>query len=64
MVRGKLGHGMEDYVVAENRKINGHELGLYVMPSLLYSWFIRTFGQEKFLSFFFHFQPDFWANLK
>ncbi|KAL9403144.1 hypothetical protein Peur_000116 [Populus x canadensis] len=27
MVRGKLGHGMEDYVVAENRKINGHENG-------------------------------------
>lgn len=52
MVRGKLGHGVEDYVVEENRKINGHELGLYAMPSLLYSWFIRTFGQEIPFLFF------------
>lgn len=55
MVRGKLGHEMEDYVVEENRKINGHELGLYAMPSLLYSWFIRTFGQEIPFLFFFIF---------
>ncbi|KAJ9140885.1 hypothetical protein P3X46_031477 [Hevea brasiliensis] len=30
-VRGKMEHGMEDYVVAENRKINGHHLGLYAI---------------------------------
>ncbi|XP_050225777.2 probable protein phosphatase 2C 28 [Mercurialis annua] len=31
MVRGKMEHGMEDYVVAERRKINGHDLGLYAI---------------------------------
>ncbi|KAJ4837133.1 hypothetical protein Tsubulata_047292, partial [Turnera subulata] len=31
MVRGKMEHGMEDYVVAENREANGHELGLYAI---------------------------------
>lgn len=28
MVRGKMGHGMEDFIVAENRKVHGHSLGL------------------------------------
>lgn len=26
-----MDHGMEDYLVAENRKINGHHLGLYAI---------------------------------
>lgn len=31
LVEGKMGHAMEDYIVAENRKANGHELGLYAI---------------------------------
>lgn len=31
MVRGKMDHGMEDYVVAKKRNINGKELGLYAI---------------------------------
>ncbi|XP_038689808.1 probable protein phosphatase 2C 58 isoform X2 [Tripterygium wilfordii] len=31
LVEGKMGHKMEDYIVAENREINGHELGLYAI---------------------------------
>ena len=31
MVRGKMDHGMEDYVVAKKRNIDGKEIGLYAI---------------------------------
>lgn len=31
LVRGKMDHGMEDYIVTENRKVNGYDLGLYAI---------------------------------
>lgn len=31
LVEGKMKHGMEDYLVAENRKMDGHNLGLYAI---------------------------------
>ena len=31
MVEGNMGHDMEDCLVAEGRKINGHQLGLYAI---------------------------------
>lgn len=31
LVRGKMDYGMEDYIVAENRKVNGYDLGLYAI---------------------------------
>ncbi|VFQ95579.1 unnamed protein product [Cuscuta campestris] len=31
LVEGKMDHGMEDYLVAENRRMNGHDLGLYAI---------------------------------
>ncbi|KAK6804065.1 hypothetical protein RDI58_001849 [Solanum bulbocastanum] len=31
LVQGKMKHGMEDYLVAENRKMDGHDLGLYAI---------------------------------
>lgn len=31
LVEGKMKHGMEDYLVAENRKVDGHNLGLYAI---------------------------------
>lgn len=31
LVEGKMKHGMEDYLVAENRKMDGHDLGLYAI---------------------------------
>ena len=30
LVKGKMDHGMKDYVVAE-RRINGHDIGLYAI---------------------------------
>ncbi|PRQ29782.1 putative PPM-type phosphatase domain, protein phosphatase 2C family [Rosa chinensis] len=30
-VSGQMDHGMEDYLVAETRKVNGHQLGLYAI---------------------------------
>ena len=26
-----MGHGMEDYIVVENRELDAHELGLYAI---------------------------------
>lgn len=31
LVRGKMGHGMEDFIVAENRKVHGYSLGVYAI---------------------------------
>lgn len=31
LVEGKMKHGMEDYLVATCKKIEGHELGLYAI---------------------------------
>lgn len=31
MVRGKMEHGMEDYVVAKKQVVNGKEIGLYAI---------------------------------
>lgn len=31
LVEGKMKHGMEDYLVAENRKMDGHNFGLYAI---------------------------------
>ena len=31
LVKGNMDHGMEDYIVAEKRQINGNELGLYAI---------------------------------
>lgn len=31
LVRGKMGHGMEDYIVAESRKVDDYQLGLYAI---------------------------------
>nr|XP_011460409.1 PREDICTED: probable protein phosphatase 2C 28 [Fragaria vesca subsp. vesca] len=31
LVRGQMDHGMEDYLVAETREVNGYELGLYAI---------------------------------
>ncbi|XP_017253500.1 probable protein phosphatase 2C 28 [Daucus carota subsp. sativus] len=31
MVRGKMGHWMEDFIVADNRKVSGYYLGLYAI---------------------------------
>lgn len=31
LVKGEMDHGMEDYIVAETRKVNGYKLGLYAI---------------------------------
>ncbi|CAN0911597.1 Probable protein phosphatase 2C 28 [Linum grandiflorum] len=48
-----MGHGMEDYLAAENRQVNGHQLGLYAI-------FDGHSGKDvaKYL------RPDFWESPK
>jgi protein phosphatase PTC2/3 len=31
LAEGKMNHGMEDYVFAQHRKLNGYDLGLYAI---------------------------------
>lgn len=31
LVEGEMNHGMEDYVFAQHRKLNGYDLGLYAI---------------------------------
>lgn len=30
-MKGKMGHGMEDYIVADTKTVEGHNLGLYAI---------------------------------
>ncbi|XP_048320728.2 probable protein phosphatase 2C 58 isoform X2 [Ziziphus jujuba] len=63
LVRGKMDHGMEDYIVAENRKVNGHELGLYAIfdghSGRDVAEYLQNHLFDNILS-----EPDFWTNPK
>ncbi|CAI0429227.1 unnamed protein product [Linum tenue] len=52
LVRGKMDHEMEDYVEAENRKVDGYELGLYAITLTSHVWVFASFSS------------DFWRNPK
>nr|XP_048333972.1 probable protein phosphatase 2C 58 isoform X1 [Ziziphus jujuba var. spinosa] len=63
LVQGKMDHGMEDYIVAENRKVNGHELGLYAIfdghSGRDVAEYLQSHLFDNILS-----EPDFWTNPK
>ncbi|KAG8639233.1 hypothetical protein MANES_14G124300v8 [Manihot esculenta] len=63
LVRGKMDHGMEDYLVAENRKINGHHLGLYAIfdghSGRDVAKYLQSHLFDNILS-----QSEFWKNPK
>ncbi|KAH0784365.1 hypothetical protein KY290_003963 [Solanum tuberosum] len=61
LVEGKMKHGMEDYLVAENRKMDGHDLGLYAIfdghsgPKV--AEYLQSHLFDNILS-----EPDFWRK--
>ncbi|XP_020536057.1 probable protein phosphatase 2C 28 isoform X2 [Jatropha curcas] len=61
MVRGKMGHGMEDYLVAESREINGYRLGLYAIfdghSGLDVAKYLQSHLFDNLLN-----ESDFWKN--
>ncbi|EEF39210.1 protein phosphatase 2c, putative [Ricinus communis] len=63
MVRGKMDHGMEDYVVAEKRKINGHNLGLYAIFDGHSGRDVAKYLQSHLFDNILN-EPNFWKNPK
>ncbi|XP_016513899.1 putative protein phosphatase 2C 58 isoform X2 [Nicotiana tabacum] len=61
LVEGKMKHGMEDYLVAENRKMDGHNLGLYAIfdghSGREVAEYLQSHLFDNILS-----EPDFWKN--
>ncbi|KAM5587374.1 hypothetical protein ABKV19_006019 [Rosa sericea] len=63
LVSGQMDHGMEDYLVAESRKVNGHQLGLYAIfdghSGQQVAEYLQAHLFDKILS-----QSDFWTDPK
>ncbi|KAK7260420.1 hypothetical protein RIF29_26451 [Crotalaria pallida] len=61
LVKGKMDHGMEDYIFAQHRKVNGHDLGLYAIfdghAGRDVAKYLQSHLFENILS-----EPDFWEN--
>ncbi|KAA3456134.1 putative protein phosphatase 2C 28 isoform X1 [Gossypium australe] len=61
LVKGKMDHGMEDYVVVESRRINGHDIRLYAIfdghSGRDVAKYLHTHLFDKMLS-----QSDLWRN--
>ncbi|XP_048492813.1 probable protein phosphatase 2C 39 isoform X2 [Beta vulgaris subsp. vulgaris] len=61
MVRGKMEHGMEDYVVAKKRNIGGKELGLYAIFDGHAGRDVAEYLQQNLFNNILS-QPDFWEH--
>ncbi|CAL9235545.1 unnamed protein product, partial [Arabidopsis halleri] len=63
LVKGQMGHGMEDYIVADTKTVEGHNLGLYAIfdghSGLDVADYLHNHLFDNILS-----QPDFWRNPK
>ncbi|KFK36377.1 hypothetical protein AALP_AA4G115500 [Arabis alpina] len=63
LVKGKMGHGMEDYIVADTKTVKGHNLGLYAIfdghLGRVVAAYLQNHLFDNILS-----QPDFWRNPK
>ncbi|XP_041027417.1 probable protein phosphatase 2C 28 [Juglans microcarpa x Juglans regia] len=63
LIKGKMDHQMEDYLMAETREVNGHELGLYAIFNGHSGRYVAKYLQshlfDKILS-----DPNFWTNPK
>ncbi|KAJ1394897.1 PPM-type phosphatase domain [Sesbania bispinosa] len=61
LVQGKMDHGMEDYVFAQHKKLNGYDLGLYAIfdghSGRDVAKYLQSHLFENILS-----EPDFWRN--
>ncbi|XP_031287236.1 probable protein phosphatase 2C 28 [Pistacia vera] len=58
-----MGHGMEDYIVAETREVNGHELGLYAIFDGHSGRYVAEYLQSHLFDNILS-QPDFWTSPK
>ncbi|OMO83238.1 phosphatase 2C (PP2C)-like protein [Corchorus capsularis] len=63
LVKGEMGHGMEDYIVAETRKSNGHELRLYAIFDGHSGRNVAKYLQRHLFDNILN-QPEFWENPK
>ncbi|XP_057527424.1 probable protein phosphatase 2C 39 isoform X2 [Amaranthus tricolor] len=61
MVRGKMEHEMEDYVVAKKRIVDGKELGLYAIFDGHSGRNVAEYLQHNLFNNILN-QPDFWEN--
>ncbi|ESQ52078.1 hypothetical protein EUTSA_v10017836mg [Eutrema salsugineum] len=61
LVKGQMGHGMEDYIVADTKTVKGHNLGLYAIfdghSGRDVADYLKNHLFDNILS-----QPDFWKN--
>ncbi|XP_010098544.2 probable protein phosphatase 2C 28 [Morus notabilis] len=62
-IKGKMGHGMEDYIAAENRKIDGYELGLYAIFDGHSGRDVAEYLQGRLFDNILS-EPDFWTSPK
>ncbi|AEC09016.1 putative protein phosphatase 2C 28 [Arabidopsis thaliana] len=63
LVKGQMGHGMEDFIVADTKTVKGHNLGLYAIfdghSGSDVADYLQNHLFDNILS-----QPDFWRNPK
>ncbi|KAJ4874332.1 putative protein phosphatase 2C 28 [Raphanus sativus] len=63
LVKGQMGHGMEDYIVADTKTVKGHKLGLYAIfdghSGRTVADYLQNHLFDNILS-----QPDFWRRPK
>ncbi|XP_010516637.1 PREDICTED: probable protein phosphatase 2C 28 isoform X2 [Camelina sativa] len=63
LVKGQMGHSMEDYIVADTKTVKGHNIGLYAIfdghSGREVADYLQNHLFDNILS-----QPDFWRNPK
>uniref|UniRef100_M4E2I7 protein-serine/threonine phosphatase n=1 Tax=Brassica campestris TaxID=3711 RepID=M4E2I7_BRACM len=63
LVKGQMGHGMEDYIVADTKTVEGHKLGLYAIFDGHSGRNVADYLQNH-LFYNILSQPDFWKKPK
>ncbi|KAL0321414.1 UNVERIFIED_CONTAM: putative protein phosphatase 2C 28 [Sesamum radiatum] len=63
LVEGKMKHGMEDYLVAKRKEMDGLELGLYAIFDGHSGHEVAEYLQDHLFDNILN-QPDFWSNPK
>ncbi|CAH8391502.1 unnamed protein product [Eruca vesicaria subsp. sativa] len=63
LVKGQMGHGMEDYIVADTKTVKGHKLGLYAIFDGHSGHDVADYLQSHLFNNILS-QPDFWKHPK
>ncbi|XP_010509708.1 PREDICTED: probable protein phosphatase 2C 28 isoform X2 [Camelina sativa] len=63
LVKGQMGHSMEDYIVADTKTVKGHNLGLYAIFDGHSGHDVADYLQNHLFDNILS-QPDFWRNPK